>query len=392
LSSLLDRPSESWLSDLRDRYPEVDDIVAGRRPAVLYPAARMARHAARRLRSVGVDIVGFADRDRRLHGTTIDGLNVYAPAELATVHPDVAICIASTLHDSAISESLAAIGLQRTVPVGYLAMRLPDAFVSREYGGAWDAVVDPHNRSAIEAAYGLLADRESRRVFAAKLEFYLSIDKSLLDGIRSKASIYFDQDLYRLIHDEVVVDGGAFTGDTLASFLTASDGRYQSYYGFEPDPMNFERLEAAASVDQLRVTAIRAGLGSQGSTAQIVTTGGPDARLMSNDGSGSESVDVVALDQFFDGRPPPTLIKLDVEGAERETLAGASGILQDTAPILAVSAYHFPQDLWEIPLLIAGLTPASGLYLRHYTREVDDTVCYAIPPDRQVTGSAFAGA
>lgn len=390
LSSLLDRDPETWLADLRDRYPQVDDLLVGRRPAVLYPAARMAQEAARQLRSAGVDVVGFADGDRRLHGTMIDGLPVYAPAELATLDRDPVICIASTLHDSAISESLAAYGLKHVVPVGYLAMRLPDAFVSREYGGAWDTVVDPRNRSAIEAAYRLLADGESRRVFADKLRFYLSIDKALLDGIRSEAPIYFDQDLYQLRHDEVVVDGGAFTGDTLASFLTESDRRYQSYYAFEPDPANFERLETAASSDPLRIMAVRAGLGSEASTARIAATGGPDARLLAIDGPGSETVDVVGLDQFFDGLPPPTVIKLDIEGAEADALRGARGLLQAESPVLAVSAYHYPQDLWAIPLLIADLTPQSRLYLRHYTREVDDTVCYAIPADRHA-GSGFAG-
>ena len=35
-------------------------------------------------------------------------------------------------------------------------------------------------------------------------------------------------------------------------------------------------------------------------------------------------------------------------------------------------------DLWRIPLLLEQLMPGSRLYLRHYTREVDDTVCYAV--------------
>lgn len=70
---------------------------------------------------------------------------------------------------------------------------------------------------------------------------------------------------------------------------------------------------------------------------------------------------------------------MDIEGAETEALLGAAGLLGNTSPKLAISAYHFPTDLWTIPLLMDRLTPGSRLYLRHYTREVDDTVCYAIP-------------
>jgi hypothetical protein len=70
---------------------------------------------------------------------------------------------------------------------------------------------------------------------------------------------------------------------------------------------------------------------------------------------------------------------MDIEGSERAALEGARRLMGQHHPKLAVSAYHFPRDLWEIPLLLARLCPASHLYLRHYTREIDDTVCYALP-------------
>jgi hypothetical protein len=50
--------------------------------------------------------------------------------------------------------------------------------------------------------------------------------------------------------------------------------------------------------------------------------------------------------------------------------------------VLAISAYHYPSDLWAIPLLLARIAPGARLYLRHYTREFDDTVCYSVPLSR----------
>jgi FkbM family methyltransferase len=379
LGLLLDHPPEAWRSALDERYSVLDDVLAGRRRAVIYPAARMGREAARRLTSIGVDVVAFGDQDPTLQGGFIDGLPVLSPAEVSANHRGDAILVSSTMHDSAIRENLEARGCASVLPVGYLNLRLPDVFGAREYDGASRAVADPANRADIEAAYSLLGDRESRQVFEGKLGYYLSLDKACLDDIRSASTIYFDRSVYKLGAEEVVVDGGAYVGDTLTSFLGHSAGRFRSYVAFEPDPASFERLAAVAAHDPSRITAVQAGLASATSNARFLGTRGADSRLLRGDESGGEEVLVLGLDEYFERRSAPTLIKMDIEGAEADALRGASRLLRASLPTLAISAYHFPTDLWRIPLLVEKLMPGSRLYLRHYTREVDDTVCYAVP-------------
>ena len=339
----------------------------------------MGRDAASRLRSIGVDVVAFGDRDPTLHGSHIDGLPVLSPAQVSAKHHADVILVSSTMYDSAIREDLEARGCGSVVPVGYLNLRLPDVFRAREYDGAWDAVADPANRADIEAAQSLFGDNESRRVFEGKLAYYLSLDKAHLDAIKSMATIYFDRGVFDLGVDEVVVDGGAYVGDTLATFLKQSSGIFRSYVAFEPDPVSFKTLETVAAFDRSRITAVQAGLASRTSTARFLSTHGADSRMLIGQESGGESVPVVSLDEYFEGRPAPTMIKLDIEGAEVDALNGARGVLGSATPVLAISAYHYPADLWTLPLLIRQFMPGSRLYLRHYTREVDDTVCYAIP-------------
>ena len=386
LAALLDRDPQLWRSALDRRYHVLDDVLAGRRRAVIYPAARMGRDAASRLRSTGVDVVAFGDRDPTLQGSEIDGLPVLSPAEVSAKHQADVILVASTMYDSAICDDLEARGCGSVVPVGYLTFRLPEVFRSREYDGAWHAVADPANRADIEAAHALFADGESRRVFEGKLGYYLRLDKALLDAIRSTATIYFDRSVYELGDDEVVVDGGAYVGDTLATFLEQSAGRFGSYVAFEPDPVSFTTLDTVAASDRSRITAVQAGLASRTSTARFLSTHGADAHVLVGPGSGGESVPVVSLDEYFEGRPAPTMIKLDIEGAEADALSGARGLLASAPPLLAISAYHHPADLWTLPLLMRQYMPGSRLYLRHYTREVDDTVCYAIPDRRPTSG------
>lgn len=363
---------------LDDRYAVLDQVLAGDLPAIVYPAARMGRAAAGLLLARGVHIVAFGDGAPAAAGTLIDCLPVLSPEQIARDHRDTPILIASTLHDSVIREELERRGCSAVIPVAYLNLRLPDVFVARELAGAFEAVADPANREAIQEAGALFADDESRRVFAAKLEYYLMLHKQRLDDIRSSGQIYFDRSVCALGTEEIIVDGGAFVGDTLKAFLVACGGRFRAYFAFEPDRANFCTLDALAAGDRSRIHPVAAGLSDHTGEVRFLTTSTVDARVLGPDEPGGEPLAVVGLDDFFANRPAPTLIKMDIEGAEPDALAGAADLLAEHAPTLAVSAYHRPPDLWTIPLQIRRLNPGYRLALRHYGRELDDTVCYAL--------------
>ena len=61
---------------------------------------------------------------------------------------------------------------------------------------------------------------------------------------------------------------------------------------------------------------------------------------------------------------PIDYIKYDVEGAEYEALEGSKNTVLRDRPVLAVSLYHRPEDLFRIPLYIHSLNPAYRFYLR----------------------------
>ena len=72
-----------------------------------------------------------------------------------------------------------------------------------------------------------------------------------------------------------------------------------------------------------------------------------------------------ALDSVLSGRPC-TYLKMDVEGAEREAIAGAEKTIRQYAPKLNIAAYHRSEDFFQLPLLIHALQPSYRLYLRHH--------------------------
>lgn len=90
------------------------------------------------------------------------------------------------------------------------------------------------------------------------------------------------------------------------------------------------------------------------------------------------AVDVAAIDDIVDPEDKITFIKMDVEGAELESLKGAKRTIQRDYPKLAICIYHKPEDMVTIPTYIKKLVPEYKLYIRHHTYHTEETVLYAI--------------
>ena len=73
-----------------------------------------------------------------------------------------------------------------------------------------------------------------------------------------------------------------------------------------------------------------------------------------------------------------TFIKLDVEGAEYEALLGAQNTIKKNRPKLAISIYHKPQDIFELPELIMSIRDDYRMYLRHYQLSPNETILYCV--------------
>ena len=70
---------------------------------------------------------------------------------------------------------------------------------------------------------------------------------------------------------------------------------------------------------------------------------------------------------------------MDIEGAEKEALIGATQTIQKYKPNLAICLYHKPEDLWELPLLINELSNNSyDMYIRVHEDLYLSTVLYCI--------------
>lgn len=133
-------------------------------------------------------------------------------------------------------------------------------------------------------------------------------------------------------------------------------------YAYRPE---IEVLPYALWSDNTNLDFILSGQGSQCSAA---------GRLSRSDGM----VKAISLDNYplpF----TPTFISMDIEGSEIEAIKGMAHTIQRHSPALAVTVYHRPDHIWEIPLLLHSLNPEYDFYLRNYSGYNIETVLYAVP-------------
>jgi FkbM family methyltransferase len=353
-------------------------------PLVLYGAGNLGIEAAHRLRRSGVTPAAFADDTPGKQGQTIAGLPVLSPqAALEAFGPSTVFVI--TVHNPTASfirvrRRLQQISDARVISFLQLAWACPDVFLPYLSFEAPQQVLA--KAPEIRRTFDLLADAESCRQFVAHLKFRLWLDFEALPP--SENGNYFPADILAgLAADTTFVDCGAFDGDTIRLFLAHQGGKFGRILAFEPDAGNYERLcTYVSSLDEAvrrRILTSHAGVGSRRGKLSFNATGNTGAALSD---TGTTRVDVIPLSEAIPSEPAPLFIKIDVEGAESEALAGAAQVICDRHPVLAVSVYHRPDDLWQLPLALHSLNPASRLFIRTLGEDGMDIVCFAVPPDR----------
>lgn len=361
-----------------------DGLTAFPNDLVLFGAGNLGRRTLAGLRGLGIEPRGFVDSNKTRWGQELDGVKVFSPEQAAELFGDRAtfvVTIWGALGADRMESRIARLrqlGCKSVVSFVPLYWKYPDVFLPHY-------TIDlPHHvheqKSRIREALGLFTEERSRQEFLAQLRLRLFGDfGSLPDPV--PGPIYFQDDLFKLGKDEVFVDCGAFDGDSLDLFLEAVQNSFERAIAFEPDPVNYAKLQAKVNSlpPEVRERIVLHGeaTGDTHSRVLIDAGSGPSSQI----GKGEFEVGYVTLDSALSG-VNVSMIKMDIEGSELATLSGAKNLIQERTPILAISAYHRQADLWDIPLLVHELNPDYSFYLRPHMLEAWDLVCYAVPNRR----------
>ena len=358
------------------------------RPIVLMGAGGLGRRTAAGLRTAGIEPLAFADNAPGRQGTRLDGIRVLAPAEAAgefgqTAAFVVTIWGAGSPHRFDHSRTqLAALGCDVVVPFPLLGWAHPAALLPHYLQD------EPHHvleqKVAVRRGLVLWEDDASRAEYVAQVRFRLDADFAGLSHPVAHPQ-YFPDDLFAWDPAEWIVDGGAYDGDSIRDLVRVHGDAFAHVLAVEPDPVNFARLEAtvAALSPSLRskLDCRQLALAAQPGTLHLDAQGTASSATSVGPASGALAVQAVTLDSILGGARP-TLIKLDIEGAEPDALEGARGSIVAHGPVIAVCVYHRQDHLWRIPLMLREWRSDYAFFLRPHNEEGWDLVCYAVPRAR----------
>jgi FkbM family methyltransferase len=235
------------------------------------------------------------------------------------------------------------------------------------------------NKSKFKEVYNLLEDEESRQTYKAVMEFRRTYEYKALKGHISYPQ-YFVKEIFRQYKDEIFVDGGAYTGDTIISMAKSIEPKLiKKIYAWEPDNDNGKALQNEVSCkfkeENTEVVWIPCALYKESKTLMFSNDGNACSQIVTD---GGVSVEADSIDNRC---PDATFIKMDIEGAEIDALYGAKNTIIKNKPKLAICIYHSNEHLYEIPLLIHEWVPEYKLYIRHHGEMAAETVLYAIMPE-----------
>jgi FkbM family methyltransferase len=203
--------------------------------------------------------------------------------------------------------------------------------------------------------------RLARGVIPAETRIWLQIPDGLGKGLWAHLdpryeAIYaegqYEQPIQRVLSAQlqpssVFYDVGAHVG-IVSMFGAQLVGAKGAVFAFEAEPENTGRIEEHLrrnNLEQIRVIP-RAVWSSPG----LLRFGRASAQSSRNQGavvpdsaaSGESTIEVkaVSLDDFAKENPFPTLIKIDVEGAEADVLRGSEELFARAKPVLICEVHH----------------------------------------------------
>jgi FkbM family methyltransferase len=334
---------------------------------VIYGAGFVGMWAYQYLNSIGAKVGYFVDRDLNKTGSKIGQALVHLP-EPNVLNNIPAMLIASRHVVKQIQEEMR--------PYGFPALSFDGYFVIKNY----------ERLANVRDSY--LKDSKSIETFNALLITMLTGDLTSCRAMMEK-DMYFGLPEFSGSFDEIFVDAGAFVGDSVERFVWENLGTFRHIYAFEPGEKQFAAMrtrvnrlaeEWAFSLDN--ITLVKAGLSSGSGRMRCTFVDDYPLRhgLMDlvNDEKHQEnfiSSEVCSLDDYLDGREV-SFIKADVEGMEMLLLAGAQKTIKRFKPKMALCAYHYPSDLFEIAEFVRSLVPEYQFHLRQHAPIFGDFVLY----------------
>lgn len=319
------------------------------KPIVLYGMGNGADMIIDVLDSIGVQYSDVFASDGFVRGHSFRGKKVLTYSEIKDKYEDFITLMTFAVHDAPTLARIKEMSAEcefysPTVPIAGKGLFTADYL--REHDEDFDK------------AYNILCDEKSKSDYIDVLNFKISgKTEYLFRSMYEKEKLY--EDILHLSDEEIIVDLGAYDGDTIREFLSVTGGRYKKIYAFEPDEKNFRKL--TRKTEELEnIERYNLGAWDKKETLFFAKKGGRNSRKDENGiPVNFDSVDNIVKDKV-------TFLKMDIEGAEAKALDGAKETIKKYLPKLYVCAYHRNEDMYVLPQKIKDFDSRYNVFFRHH--------------------------
>ena len=261
-------------------------------------------------------------------------------------------------------------------PVQFAKMCVANGFELDNYWLTGETGYLSSNNQAIEDLKNLLGDQQSRDLVDQIVRYRIS---GFVEDIPTPERLddqYLPSELPTPPNSLSMLELGSYKGEDLKRFISRSK-EIKFAFCLEPDFENYHEL--VLQVKELNVSNVfPLPIGAWEVTSQLKFASNGQTGAQINEFA-ENSILVMKLDDLV-GSSLINYIKMDIEGAEIQAIEGLKKTIYTQTPHLAISVYHKPADLWEIPFKINQITPnAYSFFLRVYGHQTFDTVLYCVP-------------
>ncbi len=336
-----------------ETYSLWDRLASENRPIFLYGTGNGGDKILTALETYRVGLTGVFASDGFVRNREFHGFPVRAYSDVVAEYGnDIVVLLAFGTTLDSVKEFLALLDKRHE-------LYIPDVPL---YGGElFDWAYFEKHREILEETVTWLADDVSKKLFRDAVNFRLTGKTAYLtdtgDAVISLTELFSGQNI------GVMLDGGAFKGDSAAEFI---EGVHPAkILAVEADPKTFLKLSAYAEAEKrAEVLPINAALFDRDGEMEYVSSGSRGSgKNGQNHRANVKTVPCRTIDTLTDGLDVD-LIKLDVEGAEDSALRGAEGVLVRCRPNMVVSLYHRTDDLYTLVRGVRERLPGHRLYLR----------------------------
>ncbi len=321
-----------------------------KKPIFIYGMGDGCLKILKRFEAFDIKPEGIFASDEFVRGHSFEGYLVKKLSDVEAQFDDFVIVLAFAAGYTELVEKIKSIATKHT-------LLAPDVPVVDD-GTLFDKDFLRDNFDKFEAVFNKLSDEISKSVFKNVIEYKITGDITKLlecqtDALEAYENIIKPQ-------NEIYVDLGAYTGDTVKEMLLYSNGSYDKIYALEPNNRNFRKLtETTEGMEN--VYLFKSASWNEDTTLFFSKGGGRMAKVSDK---GVET-DARSVDSILDGQKA-TYIKYDVEGAEKQAIEGTENTIRNFKPKLNIAVYHRNEDMFAIPLQILSINPDYKLYMRHF--------------------------